>query len=134
MKSHVLKTTVFCILTIGIFGSISSASPDIQTVEPWPEDIGHNDDIYIDSEIVDSETSVEDAWFTVSLNGEQVGHGTLRDSNNDGYYVSPVSVEAEGDENYEVVVNACNSDDQCSSQTTTVKTNCKIDILDRCFY
>lgn len=130
------KTVLFGILTVSILGSFAGAettnkAPNIESVNPWPQDVGHGDDVYVDVKITD-ETTVEDAWTVVRQDGERLKSGTLRDSNNDGYYVSPVAFKAEGGNTYEITVKANDPQGNQVSETVNVDAECSISIGKTC--
>jgi len=139
MKTHVTKAIFFGFLLSAVFGSLTTATsdssaPEIGVVEPWPEDPDHGEEIYVDVEVTEDETSVEDVWMVVRSEGDRLRSGSLVDSNNDGYYVSPVAFTADGSETYEITVNACDSQDNCSSNKVEVDPSCSLDIVQKCFY
>ena len=136
MKRQVAKTVLFGILTVSILGSFASAettdkAPNIESVNPWPQDISHGDDVYIDVKVNDDAT-VEDAWTVVRQDGERLKSGTLRDSNNDGYYVSPVAFKAEGGKTYEITVKANDPQGNQASETVQVNAECSFSIAQTC--
>lgn len=134
MIEHTRKGMILGLLTTAIIGfSVSTAaqSPDIDSVKPWPKDVGHGDQVYVDSEVSNPE-NIESAWYVVRSNGERVGSGSLADSNNDGYYVSPVAVTVDGGERYNIEVNFCDDDNQCSSKTTQIRSSCSVELFESC--
>lgn len=138
MKKYVMKTVLFGLLTTLVFGSFAAASAedkalDIESVNPWPENLNHGEDIYVDAEIA-GQSSVESAWIVVSSDGEQLRSGTLVDSNNDGYYVSPVAFTAEGGNTYEITVKANDVQGNKASDTVSVTAECKFGIAQNCVY
>ena len=138
MASYLMKATILTFLTTIIFSFTATAnpneaSPSIELVDLWPDDIGHGDEVYVDAQITD-EGSVENAWFVVNLNGERVGTGTLVDSNNDQYYVSPVAFEARGGKSYKIIVKSCDRQFNCGSKEVCIQTACELSALDRCLY
>jgi len=139
MKKHVMKTVLFGLLTALVFGSFATAStdnqkPEIESVNPWPDDLTHGEDIYVDVRISSQDSSVEDAWILVSSNGEQLRSGALVDSNNDGYYVSPVAFKAEGGNTYKITVKASDMQGDQASDTIKVNPECRFNIGKKCLY
>ena len=136
MKKYVAKTVVFSLLTVLVFGSFVTAvtdenSPNIESVEPWPDDINHGEEVYVDVEITD-QSSVDSAWLVVKSNGERVRSGALVDSNNDGYYVSPVAFTAEGENTYDITVKAHSTEGNQVSETIELTAECSFSIAQKC--
>jgi len=110
MNKYLSKAVLFGFLTVLVSSSFVAASPDqqspqIESVTPWPDDLAHGQEVYVDAEI-NNQSSVQNAWIVVHSNGEQLRTGSLVDSNNDGYYVSPVAFTAEGGKTYDITVKA----------------------------
>lgn len=138
MKKYMIKTVLFGILTTLVFGSFAAASadsksPEIESVDPWPQNLNHGEEIYVDAEIT-GQSSVESAWIVVSSNGERLRTGTLVDSNNDGYYVSPVAFTAEGGKTYDITVKASDAQGNEDSNTVSVAAECRFGIAQTCIY
>lgn len=138
MKKYVMRTVLIGLLATLVFGSFAAASAedkalDIESVDPWPENLNHGDEVYVDAEI-ESQRSVESAWIVVSSDGERLRSGTLVDSNNDGYYVSPVAFAAEGGNTYEIKVKANDVQGNEASDTVSVTTECRFGIAQKCLY
>lgn len=138
MKKHMMKTVLFGVLTALVFSSFTTASPEdeapqIESVDPWPEDLSHGEQVYVDAEIADQD-SVEDAWIVISSDGERLKTSTLVDSNNDGYYVSPVAFTAEGGNTYEITVKASDLEGNQASNKVSVDAECKFGIAQKCVY
>jgi hypothetical protein len=136
MKKYVMKTVLFGLATALVFGSFANAatdnrSPDIKSVEPWPSDLSHGEEVYVDAEIAD-QSSVEDAWLVISSDGERLRSGTLVDSNNDGYYVSPVAFTAEGGNTYQVTVKATDAEGDQISESVEIEAECSLKIVQKC--
>lgn len=138
MKKYVMRTVLFGLLTTLVFGSFAAASAedkalDIESVDPWPENLNHGEEVYVDAEIT-SQSSVESAWIVVSSNGERLKSGTLVDSNNDGYYVSPVAFTAEGGSTYDITVKANDAQGNEASDTVSVAAECRFNVVQTCVY
>lgn len=138
MKTYMVKTILFGFLTALVFGSLANATadnqgPDIETVTPWPDNVGHGEQVYVDAKIADHHT-VESAWLEVHANGKRVSSGSLVDSNNDGYYVSPVAFTAEGGKTYDITVKAKDRQGNQASEKVSVKTDCVLGFEQTCFY
>lgn len=134
MRKHVLKIVFIAVSIILTLSTSAASTPEIDKVEPWPSDVSHGDYLYVDAEISDSSGSVSSAWFEVQENGEVIGKGKLSDSNNDGYYVSPGGAQIDGGERYRVEVNACNGSNKCISKSTSVESECSLELLGECRY
>lgn len=138
MKKYVMKTVLFGVLTALVFGSFAAASADdkalqIESVDPWPDDLSHGEHVYVDAEIADH-SSVEDAWIVVHSDGERLRSGALVDSNNDGYYVSPVAFTVEGGNTYQITVKASDVEGNEASNTVNVVAECRFGIAQTCLH
>lgn len=132
------KIVLFGLLISLAFGSFATAStdnksPEIQSITPWPSDVGHGEEVYVDAKISGT-ASVESAWAVVSSNGERVTSTPLTDRNNDGYYVTPVAFTAEGGNTYEVTVKAGDAQGNQASDSVRISSKCIIGIAQTCFY
>ncbi len=140
MVKHASKTTIltFLITSLILIPSVSAqeedSGPEIEMVEPWPSDVGHNDYLYTDARIESTGDEV-DAWYEVKDEaGNLEGEREIVDTVGDGYYVSPRAIQVEGGETYDVEVTACEAGGECSSKQVTVMTECMIDLLGDCMY
>lgn len=133
MHKHTLRTCFFTLLTLSLvsLSTAASSGPDIESVTLWPNDIGHNDDVYVDAEI---SGEIDDVWYVARTSGERIATDILTDKNNDGYYVSPIGFIVEGGQTYTVEVNACTPDNHCSSETVEVEAECSLSLVGKCFY
>lgn len=131
-----MKTVLFGLVTTLVFSSFANAatdnrSPNVKSVEPWPADLSHGEEVYVDAKITDH-SSVEDAWLVVRSDGERLRSGTLVDSNNDGYYVSPVAFTAEGGNTYQVTVKATDAEGNQVSESAEIEAECDLEIVQKC--
>ena len=137
MKKQLSKTICLGFLSILILGTFVSAAPtntpEIESVDSWPGDISHGEEVYVDAEI-SNQASVEDVWIVVESEGERIKSGTMADSNNDGYYVSPVAFEADGGQQYEIVVKAADKNGNQISEEAKVYADCKFGIIGKCLH
>lgn len=132
-----MKTIFFGILTLSILGSFATATqtenPEIESVNPWPDNLDHGEQLYVDVEVSNGHT-VEDAWYVVHSDGERLKSGPLTDSNEDGYYVSPVAFKAEGGNTYEVTAKIADKQGSLDSQKVEIESECGLSLAQKCFY
>lgn len=138
MKKHVLK-----FITLGLLSTLAflptvlaenhTETAEIDYVETWPEELSHQEEVYVDAKI-SNHRKVDRAWIAIEKEGNTVKTGALKDSNNDGYYVSPVAFTAEGAEKYEITVIARDKYGEKVTEEVSVDIECDFSIGDKCFY
>lgn len=138
MTVNVKKAAIlgFIAITLTSFSTAQVSeqkSSNIEKVTAWPDNPDHGEEVYIDVK-VDENTQTEEVWAEISSGNNHIKSTPLTDSNNDGYYVSPVAFTAEGGETYEITVKASKGEEGTVSETVQVSTNCEISFADTCLF
>ncbi len=122
------------LLTLGIsmlfFTPTATSKPEITYTEFYQEDLESGEMITFGLQVEDS-AEFSHVTATSYSNGLESDFTPLLDRNDDDFFAGSLG-PVEGGNTYRVVVEACNTDNQCSTESFHREASCKIGLMGSC--